>query len=29
MAVCSRMRDRIADERGFGLVEALIALTMG
>ena len=28
MAVYSRMRDRIADERGFGLVEALIALTI-
>ncbi len=28
MAVCSRMRDRISNERGFGLVEALIALTI-
>jgi Tfp pilus assembly protein PilV len=28
MAVYSRMSDRIADERGFGLVEALIALTI-
>ncbi len=28
MAVCSRMNDHIANERGFGLVEALIALTI-
>lgn len=28
MAVYSRMSDHIADERGFGLVEALIALTI-
>lgn len=28
MALRSRMKDRIADERGFGIVEALIALTI-